>query len=985
MTSHKQMKGRKMEQLVHILHLEDDAKDAELVQAMLESAGMTCQITRVQTRAEFDSALRQGGFDIILADFRLPMFDGVSALRLVQELGLDVPFIFVSGTMGEDAVIEGLSVGATDYVLKQKLPRLAPAVKRALRDAENRRERRRVDEALHESEERFRTIADFTYDWETWIDPEGRYIYVSPACERITGYSAADFLSDPELLLRITHPDDVEQVAAHYSKIVRTGAVSFDFQIIHRDGTPRWIAHACQPVFDQNGNWRGRRASLRDITERKRVEEALRESEARYRALAEAAPDMIFVIDRDDRVQYVNTFAARQFGATPEQVIGKPRADLFPPDIAGQQGRSLRHVFDSGQPLFNESPLRFGEREIWISNWLVPLRDESGVVTAVMGISRDITERKRAEEALRRLNRELRAISLCNQTILGAVDEQTLLNDICRIICDEAGYRLAWVGYPEHDDAKTVHPLAWAGFDSGYIADAKLTWADDTERGRGPAGKAIRSGEMIYVQDFVTDPQMAPWRESALQRGYRSGISLPLKDESAKVFGVLLIYSSEPNAITPDEIRLMGELSRDLAFGIVALRTRAERNRAEKALAQERNLLRTLIDNLPDYVWIKDAESRFVVGNVAVAQSLGKTRPEEIYGKSDFDFHPPELAARYYADEQQILRSGQPLINREEPVVEFGGKSRWLLSTKVPLRGSHGEVVGLVGIGRDITERVQAEEEIRKLNAELEQRVAERTAELSETAARLSRREAALQTANEKLKELDHLKSQFVANVSHELRTPLTNIKSYLFLLDRGKPEKRAQYMTTLRNETDLLQRLIEDLLDLSQLDRGKARFDLAPVDVNRLVAMLVDARALLVSQHRLTLEVHTEPGLPAVLADAQMLMQVLTNLIANAVNYTPAGGSIVLSSGLQRSDDQTWVTLTVKDTGLGITPEDQAHLFERFYRGDAARQVGVAGTGLGLSICQEIVARHNGKITLASQVGQGSTFTVWLPAATHE
>jgi signal transduction histidine kinase len=234
--------------------------------------------------------------------------------------------------------------------------------------------------------------------------------------------------------------------------------------------------------------------------------------------------------------------------------------------------------------------------------------------------------------------------------------------------------------------------------------------------------------------------------------------------------------------------------------------------------------------------------------------------------------------------------------------------------------------------------------------------------------------------------------------VDHELRTPLSSITSYLYLLDHGKPEKREQYMTTLHRETALLQRLIEDLLDLSRLDQGRTRFDLAPVDVNRLVAMLVDARALMVSQRRLTLEVHTEPGLPAVLGDANMLMQVLTNLIANAVNYTPAGGVITISTalrnrywvlGIEESDTQypipdtqvPWVTISVSDTGLGITPEDQAHIFERFYRGEAARQVGVAGTGLGLSICQEIVQRHNGKITVESGVGQGSTFTVWLPA----
>ncbi|MFH0725823.1 MAG: response regulator, partial [Pseudomonadota bacterium] len=132
-----------MDSLIRILHLEDDPADAELVQARLEEAGLSCRITLVQTRDEFDEALRRDGYDIILADYRLPMYDGMSALRLAQELRPDIPFIFVSGTMGEEAAIEGLTEGATDYVLKQRLLRLASAVKRALHEAENRREHNR--------------------------------------------------------------------------------------------------------------------------------------------------------------------------------------------------------------------------------------------------------------------------------------------------------------------------------------------------------------------------------------------------------------------------------------------------------------------------------------------------------------------------------------------------------------------------------------------------------------------------------------------------------------------------------------------------------------------------------------------------------------------------------------------------------------------------------------------------------------------------
>ena len=195
----------------------------------------------------------------------------------------------------------------------------------------------------------------------------------------------------------------------------------------------------------------------------------------------------------------------------------------------------------------------------------------------------ELVERQRAEEALRRSNRKLSALSSCNQALLRAVDEQTLLNDICRIVCDEAAYQMAWVGYAERDEAKTVRPVAWAGGESGYLAVANITWAD-TEYGREPAGTAIRSGKSVYVQDVATPPQFAPWRENALQRGYHSTLALPMKDESAHVFGVMLIYSAESNAFTPDEIRLLEELAGDLAFGIIALRTRAERKRAEEAL-----------------------------------------------------------------------------------------------------------------------------------------------------------------------------------------------------------------------------------------------------------------------------------------------------------------------------------------------------------------------------------------------------------------
>jgi len=189
----------------------------------------------------------------------------------------------------------------------------------------------------------------------------------------------------------------------------------------------------------------------------------------------------------------------------------------------------------------------------------------------------------RPEATVDRLNRELRAITSCHQTMMRAVDETSLLADICRIVCEEAGYRLAWVGYVERDADNSVRPVARAGHDLGYVDAARVTWAD-ADRGRGPVGAAIRSGNAAWVQDFEFDPRVAPWREEALERGFRAAVALPLKDEAGGVFGALNIYAAERDAFTAEEVRLLEQLAADLAFGILVLRQREARKRMESLL-----------------------------------------------------------------------------------------------------------------------------------------------------------------------------------------------------------------------------------------------------------------------------------------------------------------------------------------------------------------------------------------------------------------
>ncbi|HEC15876.1 MAG TPA: response regulator [Sedimenticola sp.] len=205
------------------------------------------------------------------------------------------------------------------------------------------------------------------------------------------------------------------------------------------------------------------------------------------------------------------------------------------------------------------------------------------------GIPGDISEGKPAALSLRKTNRALQALRACNEALLRAADKTELLDKVCRIIVEIAGYRLAWVGLVEHDEAKTVRPVAQAGYEGGYLDTLKLTWGD-TEHGQGPTGTAIRTGKPSSIRDIMEDPRYAPWRDSALKRGYRSSLALPLIVNKEKAFGALNIYAAEADAFDAEEVRLLQELADDLAFGIATLRSHAERHRLQRQLQQAQKM-----------------------------------------------------------------------------------------------------------------------------------------------------------------------------------------------------------------------------------------------------------------------------------------------------------------------------------------------------------------------------------------------------------
>jgi PAS domain S-box-containing protein len=459
-----------------------------------------------------------------------------------------------------------------------------------------------------------------------------------------------------------------------------------------------------------------------------------------------------------------------------------------------------------------------------------------------------------------------------------------------------------------------------------------------------PVGKSlvgwIASERRPYVSDNIFGDPLVDDHEWAKREGIAAFAGYPLVI-GEQLVGVVALFARQPFS----DIVAKGctYIANCIAAGI-------ERKRIEASLWQERNLLQTLINNVPDYIYVKDARHRFLVANAALAHRMGAATPDEVLGKDDFDFFPKEVAEKYASDEDDVMRSEHGIVNREEVTQDRAGNTIWHLTTEVPFRDVAGNALGLVGIGRNITAR--------------------RAAQLE------------LVEAKEAAEAANRAKSDFLANMSHEIRTPLNGVIGMTgVLLDMELTSETRDFVETIRQSGDALLTVINDILDFSKIEAGKLTLESSTFDLRQVIEEVAEMLASKAASNGIDLMVRYPPNAPRhFIGDAGRIRQIVTNLVGNAVKFTASGHVLIAVECEGKDELNSQMRVSVRDTGIGIPPERIASLFDKFTQVDSSTTRRYGGTGLGLAISKQLVELMGGSIHAESRLGEGSTFWIVLP-----
>ncbi|MCC9599062.1 PAS domain-containing protein [Stieleria sp. JC731] len=614
------------------------------------------------------------------------------------------------------------------------------------------------------------------------------------------------------------------------------------------------------------------------------------ESEAMYRSLIESLPLCVIRKDLQGQLQYANELACQSIGRPVAELIGKSDFDLFPEDLAKKYLADDHHVIETEALYHNVERHQDASGTVkYVEVWKAPVRDESESVVGIQVMFWDVTDQKNTEH---QIEFERNLLSILLETVPDSIyfkDTESRFIRLSRSCAAKLGLK----------DAREAIGKS----------DADFFGRDHAKEALADERRILETGEMI---------QGKIERETYLDRDdtWCSTTKAPLVDSFGQVVGTVGI-------------------SRDVS----------EQIRAEQELSRERDLLKTIINNVPDLIYVKDRAGRFVTANESLVSLLGLESTDQIIGKSDYDFSPAELACNYVTDDQNVMRTGKALFDREESHQGSDGQPRWLLTTKVPLRDSEGTVVGVVGIGHDITERKKFEKEIVQ--------------------------------AKEVADKANRAKSDFLANMSHEIRTPMNAIIGMTdLLLDTRLDATQRSFLSMVQESGEALLSIINDILDFSKIEAGKLEIEPQTFDLRESIGDTMKTLGLKAHAKGIELAFRVEPAIPRyVVGDAGRIRQILVNLVGNAIKFTEQGEVFVDAKAKQVTDQELVLSVKVQDTGVGIPAERCEAIFREFEQADTSVTRRFGGTGLGLAISTRLVNLMGGAIEVDSEVGRGSTF----------
>lgn len=957
-----------MKEVLQVLIVEDNPADAKMLLAELRAAGYEPGWKRVETEADFLAELENSP-DIILSDYAMPAFSGLRAAELLQASGREIPFILISGTVGEDVAVEAMRQGATDYLLKDRIVRLGSAVERALREALVKRERQKAEETLRLLGKALEQTNESIFITDARLDlPGPAIVFVNPAYTRMTGYSAEESIGK----------------------------------------TPR-----------------------------------------------------ILQGPRTDRA-----------------VLGRLRQSL-------EQGEQ----FSGGAINYRKDGTEFD------LEWQVaPVRDAGGETTHFVGIQRDVTERKARERELNSANRALHMLSSCNEALVRAEDEEELLTRICRIAVEKGSYRMAWVGYAQDDEAKSIKPVAHAGAEDGYLSKIKISWNEHDPLGQGPAGQVIRTGQAFVCADFSRDPTLAPWHAVAARHGYRGVLLLPLLD-GPRTFGFLGLYRAVVNEPGAGELKLLQELADNLAFGIVHLRARLDQQRLQTAVLQVaagvsgafgteffEHLSRHMADAVGAQAGVvakinageplsastlvavvdgKMVENFDYLIESSPCSNLATTDSFVVAQRATEQFPQAErlaaLGAQAYAGRRLDGSNGQQLghlfVVFREPLEDtafvnstlqiFAARAASELErqqTDAQMR----EQAALIDEARDAivvrdmdhhitfwskgAERLygwkakdvrgtlmqelleiepaafaEADRVVRGAGAwdgEIQKRAGNQTVRTLYSRWTLMRdadgQPRSILSIDTDITEQKTIKAQFLraqrmesigtlaGGIAHDLNNALSPIMMALELLSMRFPDpESAKLISVLRTSTQRGADMVRQVLSFARGVEGR-RIELQLQPLIEEIEKIVNDTFL----KHIRVRTLVPDELWTVVGDPTQIHQVLLNLCVNARDAMPGGGMLTISAENRLLNAQQasqnieakagpYVCVEVADSGIGMPSAVIEKIFDPFF---TTKEVG-RGTGLGLSTSLGIVKGHGGFIQVESAPGRGTTFKVFFPA----